>query len=306
MLVRAADLGQNATRGNQGPIPRLAELAKAKQSALRQAARHFAPVDRVRSCENGRRDGRVGEDRGAIVVSGVSLHAFAFSFGWSLSDAAQLFSLVALPFAHADLAIVYGAYFIVNKLLPAVAVVLCIYVGMVASDLALYGVGAAARHIPWLSRYAVDGRVRRFGQMLRRNLFGLFALCCMVPGVPFVAFVACGWLRVPLKRFTAASLLVSALYLPIVLYLAIVFGDALDDHVGLWSWPFILIALIASAYVRRRVFAFGRTEEATEMIPVPGARLEGGGGMLVLSRRNRDLALAIGYPPGAAAHPHKI
>jgi len=32
---------------------------------------------------------------------------------------------------------------------------------------------------------------------------------------------------VPLARFTVASLLISALYLPIVLYLVIVFGDSI-------------------------------------------------------------------------------
>ena len=72
----------------------------------------------------------------------------------------------------------------------------------------------------------------------------------MVPGVVFVAFVACGWARVSLARFTVASLLVSALYLPLMLYLVIVFGEALDDHVGLWTWPLLFVALIVAGFVR--------------------------------------------------------
>ena len=138
-----------------------------------------------------------------------------------------------LPFAHEDLAIIFGGYIIVNKLMPVGLVALSIYGGMVASDFALYGIGAAARHLPWLRRYAVDDRVRRFGETLKRNVFGLVALCRVVPGVVFVAFVACGWTRVSLVRFTAASLIISALYLPLMLYLVIVFGDALDDRLGL-------------------------------------------------------------------------
>ena len=69
---------------------------------------------------------------------------------------------------------------------------------MVASDFALYGIGAGARRLPWLTRFAVGDRIGAFADILKRNLFGLVALCRVVPGVVFVAFVACGWARVPL------------------------------------------------------------------------------------------------------------
>ena len=172
-----------------------------------------------------------------------------------------------LPFAHEDLAIILGGYIIVNKLMPVGLVALSIYGGMVASDFALYGIGAAARHLPWLRRYAVDDRVRRFGETLKRNVFGLVALCRVVPGVVFVAFVACGWTRVSLARFTVASLIVSALYLPLMLYLVIVFGDALDDHLGLWAWPMLFVAVSAASFVRKRVFAFREAAEAGRRRP---------------------------------------
>src|SRR5262249_61958594 len=70
---------------------------------------------------------------------------------------ANIISLIALPFAHEDLAIVLGGYIVVNKLMPVGLVVACIYVGMVVSDFALYGVGAGARRLPWLRQFAVDG-----------------------------------------------------------------------------------------------------------------------------------------------------
>ena len=36
----------------------------------------------------------------------------------------------------------------------------------------------------------------------------------------------------------------------------IVFGDALDDRVGLWTWPFLLGLIVALAFMRYRVFTF--------------------------------------------------
>ena len=134
------------------------------------------------------------------------------------------FFLVCLPFAHADLAIVLGAYVIVNDLVPITPAALCIYGGMVASDIALYGIGAGARDLPWLRRLAIDARMRDFTPLLDRDLFGVLALGRAVPGVACVAFIACGWMRVPLTRFVAASLSVSALYLPVMLCLMAFFG----------------------------------------------------------------------------------
>ena len=191
------------------------------------------------------------------------LHFAEHDYSWL----AQLFSLLVLPFAHEDLAIILGAYIVVNNIMPASLVVLCIYGGMVASDFALYGIGAGARHLPWLTRLAVDDRVRSFAHTLKRNLFGIVALCRVVPGVVFIAFVACGWTRVPLARFTVASLVVSALYLPLMLCIVVFFGDALDDRAGLWTWPFLLCVLVAIGFLRRKVFTFQEAPRPADAKP---------------------------------------
>ena len=180
------------------------------------------------------------------------LHFSNHDYSWL----AQFFSLLVLPFAYEDLAIILGGYMVVNKIMPVGLVLLCIYGGMVASDFALYGIGAGARRLPWLTRLAVDDRVRGFAEMLKRNMFGLVALCRVVPGAVFIAFVACGWARVPLGRFAVATLLVSALYLPLMLCIVVFFGDALDDRAGLWAWPFLLCVLVAIGFLRRQIFGF--------------------------------------------------
>jgi len=198
------------------------------------------------------------------------MHDAAFHLaGFDLASLARLVSLVALPFAHEDLAIVLGAYIVVNDLMPTGLVVASIYGGMVVSDFALYGIGAGARRVPWLQKHAVDDRVRSFGDVLKRNLFALVALCRFIPGFVFVALVACGWARVSLARFTAASLMVSAVYLAVMLYLVATFGDALDDHMGLWTWPLLLALLGAGAFARSRILAFSGATAASEETAPP-------------------------------------
>jgi membrane protein DedA with SNARE-associated domain len=168
------------------------------------------------------KDGRQGREGSSMIagrgntglgrrVSARQLHMIGFA-EFDLSWLAKFLSLLILPFAHEDLAIILGGYIVVNQLMSVGMVAAAIYGGMVVSDFALYGIGAGARHLPWLSRWAVDDNVKNFGDALKRNLFGLVALCRIVPGVVFVAVIACGWTRVPLGRFTMASLLISALY----------------------------------------------------------------------------------------------
>jgi membrane protein DedA with SNARE-associated domain len=207
-----------------------------------------------------------GETHSAV---GRLLGSFDSASAWDVAWLAKLGSLIVLPFAHEDVAIVFGAYCVIHKLMPVGLVVAGIYGGMVASDFALYAIGAGARRLPWLGRYAIDERVQRFGETLRRNVFGLVTLCRVVPGVVFVAFIACGWTRVPLGRFTMASLIVSAIYLPLVLYLAIEFGDALQDRLGTWTWPLLLIVMAVAGLARQRVLAF--QNGAAALLPVPGA-----------------------------------
>src|SRR5262245_35936750 len=232
---------------------------------------------------------------GAAVSEGLSalMHLSEHDYSWL----AQFLSLWILPFAHEDLAIILGGYIVVNKLMPVGLVVATIYCGMVASDFALYGIGAGARRLPWLNRLAVNERVRSFGDLLKRNLFGLFAFCRVVPGAVFIAFIACGWSRVSLTRFMVASLVTSALYLPLMLYLVVFFGDALDDHAGFWTWPFLLSVLVAVGFVRRQVFAFRKTAPAANVEPPGGApAFDGHRGMPPLNGLARKVAWAERIP----------
>ena len=171
-----------------------------------------------------------------------------------LTWVAKLFSLLVLPLADEDFAIAFGSYFVVNKSMPIGLVTITIYCGIVGSDIACYGIGAAARHIEWLDRLAVSERVRKFANTLSQNQFELVAICRVVPGLELIAFVACGWMRLPFGRFVLASIIVSALYLPLMLHLMIALGDGLDDHVGQWAWPVVGTLLAATGFVRNRIF----------------------------------------------------
>jgi membrane protein DedA with SNARE-associated domain len=175
----------------------------------------------------------------------------------------KLFSLLVLPFADEDFAILFGSYFVVNKSMPIGLVAITIYCGIVASDFAVYGVGAAARHFKWLDRLAVSERVRTFATTLTRNQFELVAVCRVVPGLELIAFVACGWMGVPFGRFMLASIVVSAFYLPLMLYLVVALGYGLGSQVGPWAWPLMVMFLGTVAFARHRIFTLREPISAT-------------------------------------------
>ncbi|HEY1544221.1 MAG TPA: hypothetical protein VGG01_17620 [Xanthobacteraceae bacterium] len=179
--------------------------------------------------------------------------------GFEAGSAGRRSSFVVLPFAHEDIAIVIGAYFAANHLLSGGVVIAAVAGAILASDFTLYAIGAAARRLPWLASRVIDGRVRGLGDALTRDLLAFVALCRFVPGLVVVAGIACGWARVSFARFTLATIFVSASYVVMMLYLIAVFGDALDDHIGLWTWPILLVVLGCAAFARRRILAFRGT-----------------------------------------------
>jgi len=194
------------------------------------------------------------------MIEGLALQLLQHDYTWLT----ELLLLLLLPFAREDLAIIVGAFVVVHHEMPAVAVALCIYGGTVASDLALYALGASARRLPWLARLARETRALAVAKILQGNLLGLVAFGRVVPGVGFSVFVACGWTRAPLPRFIAGSLLVSALYLPLMLCIAVFIGDALHEQIGRWTWPILITLVLALGYFRQRVFGLHESAEPAE------------------------------------------
>ena len=154
----------------------------------------------------------------------VLLQFFQHNYSWL----AQLFRCCSCRFAHEDLAIILGAYVVVNKIMPVGLVALCIYGGMVVSDFALYGAGAGARRA--LARTA---RGRRPGAGLR----GHQAQSVWVGGALSrrpASFSCLHRVRVDACRSVASPLPASLCLRSICrsCCAAVFFGDALDERAG--------------------------------------------------------------------------
>lgn len=206
----------------------------------------------------------------------------------------ECLTLFGTTFAHEDVAIVAAGFFIVEHgLRPALALG-SVYGGMVASDWAIYGLGRVARSNPALRRWAVGGRVAEAKSWVDRNLVGLIAMCRVVPGLLFPSFVACGWFGVPFRRFAALTMLVAAVYAPLMLLIVMKIGESAVRHLGVWAWGLLVVIALSmslrSALRRRRAAGSGGSS------PAP-ARPRRHRGMPSLRELGRTVAIAERVPP---------
>jgi membrane protein DedA with SNARE-associated domain len=153
-------------------------------------------------------------------------------------------ALFLAPWLHEDAAIVTGGLLVIERGLPVSVALISLVSGVVASDMAIYGLGAVARRWSWLRRRLVGERVERARRALGSHLALSVALCHVMPGVLFPTFLACGWFRLPFRRFAAASAAAAAIYVPAALLVVIAFGEAVLHSYGLWAWGLVLVAVL--------------------------------------------------------------
>lgn len=182
----------------------------------------------------------------------------------------DLFLLWALPLAalflatliHEDVAILSGAYLTAHDGLPAALVLGTLVAGVVAGDFAIYGMGAFARRTAggarwgWLRRRLDGDAVARTESWLRDNLFVAVASCRLLPFALFPTYGACGWLRIPFRRFSVPVVVSASLYVPLLFTLFRLFGERLSRDLDLWGWAFAAALVALALLLRRRIAAF--------------------------------------------------
>jgi len=166
-----------------------------------------------------------------------------------------------MTFVHEDAAILAAAFSTVEHQLPAWMTYISVYLGIVAGDVLIYGLGHFAQKNRWLRSKIIGPKVERIRLWLENHLVRVLILCRVTPGLLFPTFVACGWFRIPFVRFATVSILAGAVYSSVVLTLVILFGGLVLNHLGYWAWG--ALALIIVAFAVRNSFK-SRWSKTTE------------------------------------------
>lgn len=166
-----------------------------------------------------------------------------------------------LTFIHEDAAILAAAFSRVEHELPILFAYAPVYIGIVAGDIVIYGLGRMAQTNRWLRTKIIGPKVERIRCWLETHLVRVLVICRLTPGLLFPTFVACGWFKIPFWRFATVSIIAGAVYSSVVLTIIILFGNIVLFHLGYWAWG--MLALLVIGFAVRNSFK-SRWSKTTE------------------------------------------
>lgn len=146
-------------------------------------------------------------------------------------------------FIQEDVAIVTGGLLVVKKELPLFLVAISLFTGILTGDAIIYGIGRAARNIPWIYNKLVTNSVQNAKKNLEKNLVASIALVRLLPGLLFPTYVACGLIGVSFTQFILTTMTASAIYSTVLLTVIIKVGEFVFPHIGYWGW-IIMISFV--------------------------------------------------------------
>ncbi|MCX2560324.1 VTT domain-containing protein [Acetobacter farinalis] len=160
----------------------------------------------------------------------------------------QVLIVIIATFILEDAATVLTAIQVkLHTLSPSTALI-ALYVGIVAGDVGLYGLGYLAAHWPparkWINTPERDVQRR----WLTEKLFRVVFISRFVPGTRLPLYTACGFFNAGLRTFTLATILATMIWTSALFALSLRVGGFLLAHLGTWRWVgifgFVLVIII--------------------------------------------------------------
>ena len=171
------------------------------------------------------------------ILSPLDHSALAHTITWS----AVIF---ASTFVFEDGAAALASVFVLDHLLSTSTALVALYLGVVASDVGLYGLGLTARRFRWANRLVDQTRIQDARKWIGGRLAFAIVLSRLVPWMLPPTFIACGFFGLPFRRFFALVSLTAAVWAAVVFALMLRFGAAALSHSGVWRWSIIAAACV--------------------------------------------------------------
>ncbi len=162
-------------------------------------------------------------------------------------------AIIAGTFVHEDIATVVAGMLVADGVISISVALPALYIGIVAGDIGLYGLGRLIA-LNRISR-RVSAR-RRFAALKvwldERLVTGVF-LVRFLPGLRMPAYTTYGFFAMPLRRYVISVIIAAAIWTPALFYLSYRFAALTADWLGVLRWPIIIGAIIAPLLVLRHL-----------------------------------------------------
>jgi len=167
---------------------------------------------------------------------------------WLLAPA-----IIAATFIHEDIATVATGMLVADGVISVGVALPALYIGIVAGDLGLYGMGRLVA-LNRISKRLAGGR--RFSALKiwldERLVAGVF-LVRFLPGLRMPAYTTYGFFAMPFRRFVVSVIVAASIWTTGLFYLSYEFGTLTADWLGVLRWPAITIAAIVPLLAIERI-----------------------------------------------------
>ncbi|EGR2448442.1 DedA family protein [Vibrio cholerae] len=163
--------------------------------------------------------------------------------------------IVVLSYLLEDVAIVMAAGLASQQLTPMPFALLAIFIGIATGDIALYYLGRYSRYFRAMRYRLLTNpyfrQVRR--RLLARPFINLFTIR-FIPGLRTVGYTLSGYVALPLRLFTAAVLMATALWTVVVFFVIYQLGSQAWFQASEYRWWWLCL-LVVLLLVFNRVFS---------------------------------------------------
>ena len=165
----------------------------------------------------------------------------------------QGLAIIAGTFILEDAATVLAAMQAQDGRIAAGVALGSLYVGIVAGDLGLYGLGRLAALSDSIKRLLPPERRLRSRQWVEHRVFRVVFISRFIPGARLPTYTSCGYLQASFSRFTLAAVAATSIWTTLLFLIARHVGQFLIDHLGAWRWFGAVVFAIAIVLIGRFV-----------------------------------------------------
>ncbi len=170
--------------------------------------------------------------------------------GFSADPLFLWFSIFSITFVLEEGAAAFAVMLALSDLLSLPLATTAVYCGVVTTDAGLYGLGYCASHFKWALRWIDGPRVKRAGEWMGPRLLPAVIMSRLLPWMLPPTFIACGFLRLPFKRFFWFASSTGLVWTAVVFAALLGFGNILLQHRFSWTSALVVAGFVALAVWR--------------------------------------------------------
>lgn len=152
------------------------------------------------------------------------------------SPLAIAMAIIVATFILEDMTTIAAALLAVTGVVAPAIAISALFVGIFAGDLALYGIGAAARTRAWARRLIGARRMIKGRTWLKRRYISALIGARFMPGFRTPTYAASGFLGLSFRSFVAVAAGAGVVWTALIFSLVFFFGLMIIEELGVWRW----------------------------------------------------------------------